>query len=246
MKIFITGISRGLGRAIAEEALAAGHRVIGISRRPPAGDVLEAAMTAGRCLWFSCDLRDASAVESVLARLKLPENQPDVVILNAGASPDPSNGPTCAAMAETFAVNVIGAMVWIEGLIAGDSPAPVRQVIYISSAAVFNRNRIPNLAYSMSKYVGTRAICRLRPRYPRVQFTVVYPGFIDTDMLGRISIPRWMKYTTHRAAKKVLSTVGTNRRFVPVSRRGILAGLLFSLLPPQAARLVMKPRRRDS
>ncbi|MGW6509699.1 SDR family NAD(P)-dependent oxidoreductase, partial [Streptomyces niveus] len=33
---FITGASRGLGRAVAEEALAAGNRVVATARRPEA------------------------------------------------------------------------------------------------------------------------------------------------------------------------------------------------------------------
>lgn len=45
---FITGVSSGFGRALAEEALKAGHRVVGTLRNQQAKDHFE-ALAPGRC-----------------------------------------------------------------------------------------------------------------------------------------------------------------------------------------------------
>ncbi len=69
MKILITGTSQGIGSAIAERFLQAGHRVIGIDRQ-------EASIVHENYIHFTCDVRDYD---------RLPEVQDvEILINNAG------------------------------------------------------------------------------------------------------------------------------------------------------------------
>ncbi|PCC73586.1 NADP-dependent 3-hydroxy acid dehydrogenase YdfG [Nannocystis exedens] len=80
---FITGAGRGLGRAFVEGALAAGERVVATLRRP---EVLRPLVEAHPALLrtLALDVRDRSAVFTVVEQAHAAFGRLDVVINNAG------------------------------------------------------------------------------------------------------------------------------------------------------------------
>jgi NAD(P)-dependent dehydrogenase (short-subunit alcohol dehydrogenase family) len=83
--IFLTGASRGLGRAIAEAALAAGHRVALTARDPKSVDDLVGAYPDAAAA-FALDVTDAGAAHRAMHEAVERFGVPDVVITNAGYS----------------------------------------------------------------------------------------------------------------------------------------------------------------
>lgn len=80
---FITGASRGLGRAFAEAALAAGDRVVGVARDVgPLADLVAAA--DGRLVTFPLDVADRAAVFAGVRKAFDVFGRLDVVVNNAG------------------------------------------------------------------------------------------------------------------------------------------------------------------
>jgi NAD(P)-dependent dehydrogenase (short-subunit alcohol dehydrogenase family) len=77
---FVTGASRGLGRAIAEAALKAGHRVITASRT----ESTLADAHPGRLVHLPLDVTDRSAVFAAVERAAAVFGGLDVVVNNAG------------------------------------------------------------------------------------------------------------------------------------------------------------------
>jgi NAD(P)-dependent dehydrogenase (short-subunit alcohol dehydrogenase family) len=79
----VTGVSGGLGRAFAQEALAAGHRVVGTVRKPDQiGDFEE--LVPGRATGMLLDVTDEHAVTAVAGRIEREIGPIDVLIGNAG------------------------------------------------------------------------------------------------------------------------------------------------------------------
>ena len=79
----ITGVSSGLGRAFAEGALNAGHRVIGTVRR--AGDAEAfAALAPDRAHPLVLDVTDFDAIPAAVADAERQVGVIDVLVNNAG------------------------------------------------------------------------------------------------------------------------------------------------------------------
>ncbi|GHB11539.1 short-chain dehydrogenase/reductase [Streptomyces tendae] len=80
---FITGSSRGLGRSVAEEALAAGHRVVATARRTKSLDDL-AARYGDRVLAVELDVTDPAQAQAAVDTAVRTFGRIDVVVNNAG------------------------------------------------------------------------------------------------------------------------------------------------------------------
>ncbi|MDS0135924.1 MULTISPECIES: SDR family NAD(P)-dependent oxidoreductase [unclassified Amycolatopsis] len=79
----ITGATRGLGRALAESALAAGDNVVTAVRRPESMSALEAEYPK-RCLVVKFDARDTTAAADLVKDTIDHFGQLDVLVNNAG------------------------------------------------------------------------------------------------------------------------------------------------------------------
>lgn len=80
---FLTGASRGLGRAIAEAALAAGHQLVATARNPAALDDL-VATHGDRVLALALDVADPAAAQEAVAAGARHFGRLDVIVNNAG------------------------------------------------------------------------------------------------------------------------------------------------------------------
>lgn len=79
----ITGVSGGLGRALAEAALGRGDRVVGTVRDPAAVGLFE-AQAPGRAHALVADLADSSSLESVVKNAAAVGDGLDLLVNNAG------------------------------------------------------------------------------------------------------------------------------------------------------------------
>src|SRR5437764_1217710 len=83
-KVFlVTGSSRGLGRAIAEGVLAAGHRLVATARTPARLDDL-VAQYGDRVLPVELDVTDHPAAQAAVRAAVDTFGRLDVVVNNAG------------------------------------------------------------------------------------------------------------------------------------------------------------------
>ncbi|MGZ3141611.1 SDR family oxidoreductase [Lentzea chajnantorensis] len=180
---FVTGASRGLGRAFTEAALAAGDRVVGAARDiAPLADL--ATRHPDRLLALDLDVTDRSAVFAVVDRAVAHFGRLDVVVNNAGA--------LFAGMVEEFTeeearaqldVNFFGAL-WVSQAVL---PHLRRQgsghVLQVSSIGALSGFPSTGL-YSASKFAlegMSEALAAEAARFG-VKVTIVQPGGYWTDL----------------------------------------------------------------
>ncbi len=180
---FITGASRGLGRAFTEAALAAGDRVVGAARDVTPLDDL-AARHPDRLLTLRLDVTDRAAVFDVVARAVGYFGRLDVVVNNAGA--------LFAGMVEEFTeaqaraqleVNFFGAL-WVSQAVLPQLRAQGNgHIVQISSIGALGGFPSTGL-YSASKFAleGMSEALAAEAAEFGVKVTIVQPGGYWTDL----------------------------------------------------------------
>lgn len=171
----ITGASRGIGRAIAEELGKDHHILVGASK--DASAVVDKLPSAEP---FEVDLRDEQAIVEAARKV---ENV-DVVVHAAGVLHKAPFGELDAEQwRDTMDINVLAPVTLTRELL----PALRRSrglIITINSGAGFHGVE-ENTAYCASKFAlrGFTDALRLEEK-GRIRVTSIHPGRTDTDMLA--------------------------------------------------------------
>jgi NAD(P)-dependent dehydrogenase (short-subunit alcohol dehydrogenase family) len=184
MKIVITGVTRGLGRALAERYIAGGHTVIGCAR---SGDgILDLRFSHPAPQDFSVvDVADSMKVELWAERVLGVHGTPDFLINNAGVMNDPA--PLWAVPADKFSklidVNIKGVANVIRAFVPAMVKAQAGVVVNLSSG--WGRSVSPDVApYCASKWAVEGLTKALAGELPEGMAAIpLNPGVIDTDML---------------------------------------------------------------
>ena len=115
--LFITGVSSGFGQALAHQALAAGHTVIGTLRSEDAVQAFE-AQAPGRAHGVLLDVTDFDAIDRVVAEADNAFGPIDVLVNNAGYGHEGvlEESPL-EDLRRQFDVNVFGAVAIIKAFV---------------------------------------------------------------------------------------------------------------------------------
>ncbi len=202
MKILITGVTRGLGRALAEWYIANGHTVIGCGR---SAEVLNLRFTHPAPHDFSAlDVVDEGKVALWAEKVLAVHGVPDLLINNAALMNTPA--PLWQVPAREFNqlidVNIKG----VANVIRHFVPAMVTRKtgVIVNLSSGWGRSTSPGVApYCASKYAMEGLTKALAQELPAGMAAVpLNPGVIDTDMLrqawsdGAASYPKaeaWAK-----------------------------------------------------
>lgn len=183
--ILVTGASRGLGRALAEEAASTGANVVAVVRDEGAAQNLAPVLAVheGKSRVVSLDLRDEPAVVALISSLEVL----DVVINSAGiARHRPLLETPTEELREVLAVNVVAPFVVTrEAIRLMLRTSGKGHIVNIASTAALEG--IPGMApYAASKHAllgfGRSVSAEFRARGIRV--TTVNSGRIATDIMG--------------------------------------------------------------
>ncbi|MDM3101565.1 oxidoreductase [Citrobacter sp. Cf134] len=184
--LLITGVSSGFGRALAQEALAAGHRVIGTVRSHEAKlafEALDAQSAFGRLL----DVTDIEHINEVVAEIESGIGPVDVLVNNAGYGHEGVlEESSLAEMRHQFEVNVFGAVAMIKAVLPGMRQRRRGHILNITSMGSFIT--LPGISYYCGSKFALEGISETLSKELApfsIHVTAVAPGSFRTDWAGR-------------------------------------------------------------
>lgn len=180
-RILITGVSSGLGYALATTYLEQGWKVYGVSRSYPDG-----LQGNPNFYYQALDLADLRYIPNALASLLSHAKKLDLVVLNAGVI-CPIGDLQDTRMEDlqyAMTVNVWANKVILDALYQRETE--VSQVVAISSGAAVTGLRGWN-GYAISKAALNMMIQLYAQEQPHTHFTSLAPGLVDTPMQDYIS-----------------------------------------------------------
>lgn len=201
----VTGVSRGLGLAVAERLLAAGWTVCGTSRTESDAWRALAARHGARAEWRGCDLRASAEVESALFSEWLPVRRPiHAFVDNAAlAYDDLITNLRLPKLEEMFAVNVLTPMAITRQVLRNMLFHTTRgSIVHISSISVHAGSK------GLAMYAATKGALEAFSRNTArewgergIRSNCVVAGYMPTEMTASLT-PEQQEKIHRRAALK--------------------------------------------
>jgi len=178
--VLITGGNRGIGRAIAEEFVAQGHRVAVTAR---SGQGPEGTLTV------TADVTDAASIDAAFTEVENALGPVEVVVANAGITRDTLLlRMSDEDFTDVIETNLTGSFRVVKRASKGMLKARFGRVILVSSVVGLlgsagqvnysaSKSGLVGMARSLTRELGGRGITA----------NVVAPGFIETDMTAELS-----------------------------------------------------------
>lgn len=180
--ILITGISRGIGKAVAQKFLKEGYSVIGTS-------------TTGQIDWkkenlkvFQLNLSQEKSIEACIKKIKTLNKKIDVLINNAGIIVEEEINESrinIKYLKKTLEVNLIGTIEFTEGIIPlMNSKGNIINVSSIAGA-LQGEYKLNYPSYKISKASLNMVTKILADRLnEKITVSSINPGWVKTDMGG--------------------------------------------------------------
>ncbi len=187
--VFITGVSSGFGRALAQEALTAGYRVIGTVRNTEAKHAFE-ALSSDRAYGRILDITDFAAIDNVIAEAQTSVGPIDVLVNNAGYGHEGvMEESSLDALRHQFEVNVFGAVAMMKAVLPGMRQRRRGHIINITSMGGFIT--MPGITYYCGSKFALEGISDALGKEVQpfgIFVTAVAPGSFRTEWAGRSMI----------------------------------------------------------
>ena len=175
----VTGASGGIGRAIAEAMLAAGHRVVSLDRRMP-------AWSHARLESIMVDLFDPKATADAAADVTA-RHAVSHIVHNAGIiRPNPIEQTTVDDIAALSQLHLGAALTLVQAALPGMKRRRFGRVVLIASRAALGL--ATRTAYSATKsgMFGMARTWALETAAHGITVNLVAPGPTETDMFHEI------------------------------------------------------------
>lgn len=191
----VIGASSGIGECLVRQLCKEGVTVAALARREPELARIRADLGADgeRVRTYAHDVTDYGSVPGLFDRIRAELGDVDLVIYNAGVMPAVAEGEyNFQKDHDMVAVNLLGAMAWLNPVAAYMEARRSGTIVGISSVAG-DRGRRGNPGYHTTKAALTTYLEALRNRLSRYGVTVVTvkPGPVATPMtknLGKLPL----------------------------------------------------------
>lgn len=184
--LFITGVSSGFGRALAQVALNRGYRVVGTVRNAAAKTEFE-NLHAENAFAYELDVTHFAAIDAVIADVETQLGPIDVLVNNAGYGHEGvMEESPLDEMRRQFDVNVFGAVAMIKALLPFMRQRRQGHIINITSMGGFIT--MPGISYYCGSKFALEGISETLSKELapfNIHVTAVAPGSFRTDWAGR-------------------------------------------------------------
>jgi NAD(P)-dependent dehydrogenase (short-subunit alcohol dehydrogenase family) len=184
--LLVTGVSSGFGRALAQEALAEGHTIVGTVRSSQAKHDFE-SLSAGAAFGRVLDVTDFDAIDSVVAEIEATVGPIDVLINNAGYGHEGiMEESPLSEMRKQFEVNVFGAVAMTKAILPFMRKRRRGHILNITSMGGYIT--MPGIAYYCGSKFALEGISEALGKEVNplgIAVTAVAPGSFRTDWAGR-------------------------------------------------------------
>ncbi|MFN0119570.1 MAG: SDR family NAD(P)-dependent oxidoreductase [Blastocatellia bacterium] len=182
----VTGSTRGIGRAIAEQMARAGAKVVVSSRKADKCEEVVAAIRAEghTATAIACNIGKKEDLENLVAETRKQYGQIDIVVCNAAVNP--YYGPMSGASDDVFTKVMdsnIRSNLWMANLVA---PEMVERrdgvIIIVSSIAGLKGSEMLGL-YAISKAADMQLTRNLAVEWSKhnIRVNCIAPGLVKTD-----------------------------------------------------------------
>ncbi len=204
----ITGSSRGIGKAIAEEMAVHGARVVISSRKQDACDAVAAAINAqhgaGTAISVPANISSKESLQQLVDRTRAAFGRVDALVCNAASNPyyGPLGGISDEAFRKILDNNIV-ANHWLIGMVAPEMlERGAGSITIVSSIGGLKGSTVIG-AYCISKAADMELARCLADEYgPRgVRVNCIAPGLIRTDFARAL----WENPDTLKRATSVAS-----------------------------------------
>ena len=186
-KVFlISGVNSGLGRAFAEGALDAGHRVIGTVRRREDADAL-ASFAPDRARALRLDVTDFASIPLAIAAAERDVGPVDVLVNNAGYGHEGAlEESSMDNLQRQFAANVFGPVAMMQAVLPSMRKRRRGHIVNVTSMGGFIT--MPGLSFYCGSKFALEGISEALGKEVAafgIKITTLAPGQFRTDWAGR-------------------------------------------------------------
>lgn len=184
--LLITGVSSGFGRALAREALAAGHKVIGTVRSDEARREFE-SLSANAAWGRVLDVTDFVGIDGAVSAIEAEVGPIDILVNNAGYGHEGiMEESPLSEMRRQFDVNVFGAVAMMKAVLPHMRARRRGHILNITSMGGYIT--MPGIAYYCGSKFALEGISEALGKEVApfgIAVTAVAPGSFRTDWAGR-------------------------------------------------------------
>lgn len=182
----VTGVSSGLGRAFAEGALAAGHRVVGTVRRGTDADAF-AAVSPDLAFPLVLDVTDYAAIRAAIAEAEQRAGAIDVLVNNAGYGHEGVlEESSIDDLQRQFAANVFGQVAMMKAVLPGMRERRRGHIVNVTSMGGFIT--MPGISFYCGSKFALEGISEALGKEVApfgIRVTALAPGQFRTEWAGR-------------------------------------------------------------
>jgi len=231
-RVWVTGASSGIGRAVTIELARRGARVVASARNAAALEVLAEAC-GDRVVALPLDVTDREANHRAVEEISRRLGGLDIAFFNAGTCEYVDMTKFDSAIFErTIRTNFLSIVYGIEAALPLLRHSPAAQLVGMSSTVAYRG--LPRAeAYGASKAAIRNLFQSLQIDLSReaIRVSVVCPGFVRTPLTDRNDFPMPFRLDAGEAARRLVDGIEAGRPEIHFPRRFSVLFKAMALLP---------------